>query len=394
MLKKIFVFFFVALCCNMGSAAEKSFQIDAYADNGYGIKAHFIENNKTLMVVYGSPDQMGIAHGQLMGPQISKMQNVISTVGLSYTLKKSTWFYDKIRDVEKRTNPYMPERFLIECDGMSAAAGLPEEAGRRLNFFPEMFHCSGVAVSGSASKNGEVIHARVLDYMRDMKIYKYAAVQVFMPDDYYNWVSIGYAGFIGSVTAMNEKGLAIGEMGGGGEGRWDGIPMSMLIRRMMEECKNVDEAVALMKSVPLTCEYYYVFSDASGKKVAVAAKGGKDGYLRFYKDGEDAEGIPPTPKDMVYVSGGNRARVLQERLVKYSGQITPELMIEIIKPPVTPRSNLHNAIFMPQSLTVLFADASKKKCASEMPYTRFNLNELMKSLPQRTPAGFARPGVQ
>ena len=38
-------------------------------------------------------------------------------------------------------------------------------------------------------------------------------------------VNVSYAGFIGSVTGMNEKQVAIGEMGGGGQGKWDGTPM-------------------------------------------------------------------------------------------------------------------------------------------------------------------------
>ena len=39
-------------------------------------------------------------------------------------------------------------------------------------------------------------------------------VMVFQPDQGNAWVNVGYAGFIGSVTAMNEKHLAMGEMGG------------------------------------------------------------------------------------------------------------------------------------------------------------------------------------
>ena len=73
---------------------------------------------------------------------------------------------------------------------------------------------------------GRVLHARVLDYMRDIDLQDAAAVTVFMPDGRYKWMSLGYAGFIGTVTAMNEKGLAIGEMGGRGQGHWDGMPMT------------------------------------------------------------------------------------------------------------------------------------------------------------------------
>ena len=81
-----------------------------------------------------------------------------------------------------------------------------------------------------------------------------------MPEGRYTWMSLGYAGFIGTVTAMNEKGLAIGEMGGRGEGQWDGTPMSLLLRDVMERAANVDEALAILRSAPRTCQYYYVLA--------------------------------------------------------------------------------------------------------------------------------------
>ena len=57
-----------------------------------------------------------------------------------------------------------------------------------------------------------------------------------MPAGHNAWVSLGYAGIIGTVTAMNDKGVAIGEKGEGnaGEGDWDGMPMTFLLRDIME----------------------------------------------------------------------------------------------------------------------------------------------------------------
>ena len=79
----------------------------------------------------------------------------------------------------------------------------------------------------------------------------HACVTVFMPDGAERLdQSAGYAGFIGTVTAMNERGLAIGEMGGRGEGQWDGMPMSFLLRDVMERAATVDEALAILRDSP------------------------------------------------------------------------------------------------------------------------------------------------
>ena len=167
-------------------------------------------------------------------------------------------------EIERRTLPHIPPRFLEECDALSQAAGVSQRDGRYANLFPERFHCSGVALRGKATAGGRVLHARVLDYMTEIGLQDAAVVQVFMPEGRYKWMSLGYAGFIGTVTAMNEKGLAVGEMGGRGEGQWDGMPMSLLLRDVMERAANVDEALAMLRAAPRTCEYYYVLSDRSG----------------------------------------------------------------------------------------------------------------------------------
>ncbi|NTU89040.1 MAG: hypothetical protein HGA54_03905 [Actinobacteria bacterium] len=83
---------------------------------------------------------------------------------------------------------------------------------RLANLFPELFHCSGFAIFGKATVDGHLYHGRILDYLRGMGLEQNAVVMVFRPDRGNAWVNVGYAGFIGSVTAMNEKGIAIGEV--------------------------------------------------------------------------------------------------------------------------------------------------------------------------------------
>jgi len=71
-------------------------------------------------------------------------------------------------DIERRELPHIPPRFLEECDALSKAAGISTRDGRHANLFPERFHCTGVALRGKATTGGRVLHARVLDYMRDI----------------------------------------------------------------------------------------------------------------------------------------------------------------------------------------------------------------------------------
>ena len=330
---------------------------------------------KRVLIVSGTPEQMGSAHGRLLAdlvPQV--MPRTMALVGAGLAVQKGEWFFDRIDEIYRRSSPHTPERFLRECKAMSAAAGITERDGICGNFFPELFHCSGVAVRNTASADGRVIHARVLDYMRDINLQKYTVLQVFVPEGGIPWLSVGYAGFLGTVTAMNARGLAIGEMGGRGEGNWDGMPMTFLMREIAEKAETVDQAVAIMRKEPRTCEYYYVISDAKKNMVGLCATPGK---VEVLEPGQQNPLLPTVPADTVMMSGGGRPKALSERLQAQFGKITPEIMIEIIKRPVAMRSNLHNAIFMPETLDLWFADAGKKTPACDEPYTKVNLKALL-----------------
>ena len=331
---------------------------------------------KRILIVAGTPRQMGTAHGTLMKKQAHGLiEKTMYVVGAAETINSGEWFMDRMAEIQRRTGPHIPKRFIEECDALSAAAGISTRDGRYGNLFPERFHCTGVAVRGKASLGGQVVHARVLDYMRDINLQAGAAVIVFMPKGYNKWMTLGYAGFIGTVTAMNEHGLAVGEMGGRGLGDWDGMPMSLLLRDVMERAKTVDEAMKIIEQTPRTCEYYYVLSDKSLNIVALHCTADKVVVLR---PGQQHPELPTVPEDTVLVSGPERAKALSRRLQENYGKIDAARMIEIIKRPVAMRSNLHNAIFLPESLDMWVADAGRHTLACDEPYVRCNLTRLVR----------------
>ncbi len=331
--------------------------------------------NKNVLLVAGTPAQMGTAHGTLLRADARKLtERVLYVVGGADSLHSGVWFFDRMAEIRRRTEPHTPERFLVECDALARAAGVSRRDGRYANLFPERFHCSGVAVRGKATKDGNVLHARVLDYMRNVRLQDAAAVVVFMPEGRNAWISLGYAGFVGTVTAMNEKGLAVGEMGGRGEGDWDGMPMSYLIRDVMERTSTAEEAVKMFRTTPRTCEYYYVISDRSGDIRALHCT---PKQIAVLGPGQQHPLLPHVPEDTVLISGGGRAKLLSKRIEDHYGKIDVPAMIDIIKRPVAMNSNLHDAIFVPKALVMWCADAGRTTAACDEPYARFKLDELI-----------------
>ncbi|MCF0235062.1 MAG: hypothetical protein HUK22_08835, partial [Thermoguttaceae bacterium] len=333
---------------------------------------------RDVLYLEGTPAEMGAAHGRLMKKGVAEMNARVSLVGAGAKIVKDIDFFTGIKDAGKRSLPYVPKRFYEEIDALAAAVGLPAENVRRINMFPELFHCSGVALRGSATKDGRVLHARVLDYMRNIGLQQNATLIVYKPRDKRAWASVSYAGFVGTVTAMNEEGLAIGEMGGAGEGKWDGLPMAFLMRRVVEECATVDEALDLMRSTPLTCDYYYVLSDAAGNLAAVEAIAESETPVKVYCPGDADPRLPGPIDDCVYISGpGVRANTLYARLNENYGEIDAAKMMEIVRRPVSMESNLHDAIFAPETLDIWFAEAGEKTPACDEKYFHVNLDELL-----------------
>jgi hypothetical protein len=187
---------------------------------------------------------------------------------------------------------------------------------------------------------------------------------------------VSYAGFISSVTAMNEKRISVGEMGGRGEGNWDGKPMAQLVREVMEKADSLEEAVELMRTGPRTCEYFYVLADGKQRKaVGIAAT---PTTFEVIKPGEAHPRLPHPFKDVVLMSAGDRYEKLAERVKAGYGKFDADAARHLMDRPVAMTSNIHSVLFAPDTLDFWVANADAKNVASHCRYTHYNLAELLK----------------
>jgi hypothetical protein len=195
------------------------------------------------LILEGTPDEKCEQHGVLFREEVRHLvDRIVYGIGVGSSFEKGRWFFGEIEEAQSRLEPFTDPRHLREIDALAAAAGLHPQEASLANFFPELFHCSGFALRGSATADGRLYHGRILDYLRGPGIEENAVVMIVKPDEGNAWVNVGYAGFIGTVTAMNEKQVAIGEMGGRGEGHWDGKARAQLLRELMERADTIDEA--------------------------------------------------------------------------------------------------------------------------------------------------------
>lgn len=276
---------------------------------------------------------------------------------------------------------FVPERFYEEMRGVADGSGMSFDEIVCANFIPELFHCSGFALSGSATKDGTLYHGRILDYGCDWRLQEHAVLTIAEPDGKIPFVNVTYAGFVGSVTGMNAERISIGEMGGRGLGFWAGVPMAFLFRMALEEAHSLDEAVAIFRDHPRTCEYYYVIADGeTGEGVGMEASWNKFGVVRM---GEAHPLLPDPVKDCVLLSAGDRYTELVRRVRAAHGSIDAEAALRLMDRPVAMKSNLHSVLFETKGLRLWVANASPDgQPAATQPYQAFALDDLRTHQPE------------
>lgn len=329
-----------------------------------------------VLFLAGSPEEMGDQHGALMKGHVRDLINrVLYGVGVGSSFDKGEWFFGRIEGCTARIGKFIDEKYLREMDALAAGAGVDKEEVRLANFFPELFHCSGFAVFGDATVGGRIYHGRVLDYMRGIGLEPNAAVIVHRPDYGHAWANVSYAGFVGSVTAMNDQKISIGEMGGRGEGNWDGKPMAQLVREVMEKAGTLDEAIEIMRRGPRTCEYYYVIAD--GKTHTAVGIAATPETFDVIQPGQAHERLPTPVRDSVLLSAGHRYQELASRVKMGFGKFDATSARDLMTRPVAMGSNIQSVLFAPDSLDFWVANADSENVASHARYTQYNLGSLL-----------------
>lgn len=333
-----------------------------------------------IALLHGSPEQIGIAHGELLKVEAGRcIDSVLYAFGTVQTVVTGRWFRDDLEAAYVRLSPHIPERHKVEARALATSLGLEPRLVETLNVFPELFHCSGFAVFGSATVDGKLYHGRVLDYMTMIGLQDAATTFIVAPEGMIPFANVGYAGFIGSVSGMNAEKISLGEMGGRGEGQWDGVPMATLMRRALEECSSLDEVKSLWQNSPRTCEYYYVFADGEDRSaVGVAAT---PETLQFVAPGEAHPLLGDGIADSVVLSSGSRLEELRRRVQTGHGKIDVDAAMALMSRPVAMASNLHNVLFVPEDGVLYVANADHKRPAAERPYVKLDLQSLLSRMP-------------
>ncbi|GMH77588.1 hypothetical protein TrRE_jg2056 [Triparma retinervis] len=171
------------------------------------------------------------------------------------------------------TFDYVDPAFWDELRGVSDGSGTSYDLLRRIHMLPEATkgHCSMFGASDSATKSGNLLQLRALDWDVDGPFKDNVNVVVYHNDDgsdRVSWANIAWSGFIGSVTGFNSQQLGISEIGVtypdesfGKESR-HGIPFVNLLRDILEKDSHFEDANKRISEATRTCNLILGVGDA------------------------------------------------------------------------------------------------------------------------------------
>ena len=226
-----------------------------------------------VCVMEGTPEEMGYQHGRLLA---SHAKHVMQEGYLEKALWGRGYTREYVNTQSARMEKHFPPEYIAEMKGLvkGLQAGGFEEANYedvRLGVTQsELLHfdpnsppgCSNFACWGKWTEGGRLLHGRNLDWNIKGDAQDDAVVLVWRPEGGIPFMMMGWAGGIGSVTGMNAKGITIGEMTSvSPDSTFDGLPLLLIMRRILQEAETLDEAVAIMQKGPRTTGWNFVIGD-------------------------------------------------------------------------------------------------------------------------------------
>ena len=245
--------------------------------------------------VAGTPEEMGRQYGALVGDRIrrnaDRLVGLFTELGLPeqlvYLLLDRCW---------QRLERHTPEPYLRE---MAAVAEGAEEAGfgmtladmqrittvtnfdlykreeRAIEFLGEdgaalvqrlagqnPMSCTMFAVWGSRTVEGKMFAHRDLDWSSQTGMHEDRLLTVYRPEGKHAFVTMDYAGILGGLAGMNEKGITMAEVGAFSVSEeLDGIPWVLMARQVLEQSDCLEDAMTIIQSAKHTIGYNYLVSD-------------------------------------------------------------------------------------------------------------------------------------
>lgn len=398
-----------------------------------------------VCVLEGMPEEMGYQHGRMLAKQISHVMSAGYAVKALYNKGYTREYINAQSD---RMEKHFPTEYIAEMKGIvkgvkaAGVDGIGYEEIRMAVTQAELLHhppnsppdvsrptdgkelpksCSNFVVWGKWTTDGRLLHGRNLDWPINTSAQDGAVVFVERPKGGMPFMMAGWAGTIGSVSGMNSQGITLGEMTSSStQETFDGLPLMLMMRHVLDSAKTLDEAVAVIKRGPRTTGWNFIIGsgkapDARALEVDAAdcevftpmdpKENGETGHRAMQdavrrtnhpcglvqihkligKYGKQFNLSPDNVQAAIPVlkmqNTWQRYDWLGKQIEALPGKIdVPQALQLLANGPVKNNGTLHSWVFDPKNQVVYLSNAGVDPLvtASERPYTKINLAEWFK----------------
>ena len=264
--------FAVLVLASCGLAAAQSPARFPAATHGKG-ELRYVETVPVL-TVRGTSAEVGEQFGVLA------VKNAPDLTGLRNGFLKDAgqegkgWLFDLMA---RRMLPGFPADHKTEIEAAATAAGRSLDDLLFANAVYDLSRgmgCSTVVVEKGRSATGEVLFGRNLDWLPTAGITAHTLVAVYRPEGKRMFAAVTISPIAGCLSGMNDAGLCctinainLRDSKDKAAFDWQGTPMLLAFRRVLEECKTVAEAEALLRGMRRTCAACLTVCDPVGGAV-------------------------------------------------------------------------------------------------------------------------------
>jgi hypothetical protein len=192
-----------------------------------------------VLTLTGEPRDMGRQQGRLLSGPIRALKEAYLDRFLATFAGKARERGDLV-ELSHRLASHLPERHREELEGLAEGAGLtPDDALLTQTFLDlhKLFFCSTIV---GRSPSGHLLFGRNLDFPSLGVVHRFGLVVVHRGEGLHPLASVSWPGLLGVLSGMNDEGLALAVMVVYfAEDARDGIPYTLLFRRLLEEERDL-----------------------------------------------------------------------------------------------------------------------------------------------------------
>ncbi len=231
-------------------------------------------NGVPVLTVEGTPEEIGKQFGELAlkpadKPLLSRVNSYMKQMGWEKQFPTMLRFASLVY-------VQFPKANQIEMATACKTAKVDRNLITALNAIPDlakMGGCSTIIVEPHRSSTGAPLFGRLLDWPPFEALPEYTMVVVYKSKGKHAVAAVTFPFLLGVLSGMNDAGLciSINEISASKDGskspNLNGMPMTFLFRKILEECTTVDEAEKMLRDIPRTTWFCMTACDPKGGSV-------------------------------------------------------------------------------------------------------------------------------